>query len=686
MTMEPTPVVHSVVHPHPSGNVLILTIDNPPVNASSAAVRSGLLDGIQRLTIESDLVAAVILGARGTFISGSDITEFDGPVPEPLLPTLIAAIESCPRPVVAAVDGFALGGGLELALGCDYRIGSKAARFAMPEVSLGMVPGAGGTQRLPRLVGPEVAVQLILSGRRISSTEALQLDLLDEVAAGDLIQQAVAAAVRCPKRRTSELPVPPGDPTAFATAVELGLRKAKHRPNALDAVELVQMASSMPIEDALAEERARFDRLRTSAEAIALRHIFFAERATVRRGGIRPSSTPVQRTAVIGAGAMGAGIAAALATAGAEVTLVDVDADQARQGCERAGRSIQKGVARGLIDAEVGAQAIGALRASSRIEDLADVELVIEAVFEDKAIKVEVLRTIQTVAPKAILATNTSYLGVQGIGDALADPSCLLGLHFFNPADIMRLVEIIPTTHTQPTAIATVVRLIADMNKQGVFAGDHEGFIGNRLFAAYRRHAEYLLEDGCLPADIDAALEGFGFAMGPFAVADLSGLQIAKSLRERWKREGRLPARYVDVPDLLCEHGRLGRRTSAGYYSYDANGARVVDSSVNELIESESERKGITRRSISADEIIHRTIGAMILEGCRASADGTAMHMDDIDVVMINGFGFPRHHGGPMHWARQQPKAVLEDLVRVVASAAHEPEESALVATILGTA
>ena len=677
MTAAPSTVVHSDIRTTSGGDVLILTIDNPPVNASSATVRAGLLAGIQRLSTEPGLIAGVIIGARGTFISGSDITEFDGPVPEPLLPTVI---EACPRPVVAAVDGFALGGGLELALGCDYRIGSASVRLGMPEVGLGMIPGAGGTQRLPRLVGPEAALSLILTGRRITGTEALELGLLDEVADGNLLDAAFAAAGRCHKRTTSALPVPEVDATAFAAAADQGLRKAKHRPNALDAVELVRMAGSTPVHDALAEERARFDRLRTGAEAVALRHVFFAERAAVRRPGIRPSSTPVQRAAVIGAGAMGVGIAAALATAGAEVTLLDVDADQARQGCDRARQSIDKAVARGLVDPEAGARASAGLSASSQAEDLADVELVVEAVFEDAAVKAEVLRTAQAAAPQALLATNTSYLGVERLGDDLADPSRLIGLHFFNPADVMRLVEIVPTPHTRPEAVATALRLVSDMRKQGVFAGDHEGFIGNRLFAAYRRHAEYLLEDGCLPADVDAALEDFGFAMGPFAVADLSGLQIAKSLRDRWRREGRQPDRYVDIPDLLCDRDRLGRRTSAGYYSYDASGRRSTDAAVTELIEAESQRKGIARRSISAEEIVLRTVGAMVVEGCRAVADGTARHIDDIDVVMINGFGFPRHRGGPMHWARQQTAAVVDAMAEAVAAAAHEPDESSMVA------
>ena len=705
---SPVPPVRIDVRPASRGDVLVLTIDNPPVNASSAAVRAGLLDGIRRLADNPALVAGVIIGARGTFVSGSDITEFDGPVPEPLLPTVIAAIEACPRPVVAALDGFALGGGLELALGCDYRIGSPGVRLGMPEVSLGMVPGAGGTQRLPRLVGPVAAIRLILTGRRISGAEGLALGLLDETTEADLLGAAVEAACRCSKRPTSGLPVPPVDEALFAAAVDDGMRTSKQRPNAADAVELVRMAGSVPVGAALAEERARFDRLRVGAEAAALRHIFFAERAAARRSGIRPSPTALRRTAVIGAGAMGSGIAAALARSGAEVMLIDVDTEQAARGRDRARQSLERAVARGLLDTEqaargrdrarqsleravargllepeTGERAASGLSSSGRMEDLAGAELVVEAVFEDAAVKAAVLVEAQRQAPSAVLVTNTSYLGVASLAAALPDPAALIGLHFFNPADVMRLVEVVPTALTAPETVSTVLRLVADMDKQPVLAGDREGFIGNRLFAAYRRHAEYLIEDGALPADVDRALEGFGFALGPFAVADLSGLQIAHSLRERLRREGRLPARYVDIPDMLVDQGRLGRRTSAGYYAYDEKGRRTADPAVDALVLAESARKGLHRRPIGPDEIVRRAVGALVVEGCRAVADGTARHIDDVDVVMVNGFGFPRHLGGPMHWARQLPEGELATMAGTVAQAAQEAADPALVLACL---
>lgn len=676
--------VHQEVHAGPDGDVLVLVIDNPPVNASSAAVRAGLLAGIERLGADGSLVAGVVMGARGTFVSGSDISEFDGPVPEPLLPTVIAAIEACPAPVVAALDGYALGGGLELALGCDHRVGTAAVQLGMPEVGLGMVPGAGGTQRLPRLVGPVAALDLILTGRRIGGPEALELGLLDAVTDRDLVEEAVAVAARAPKRAVAQLPVPAVDEEAFAAAARTGLRRAGNRPNAVEAVELVRMAGRVPVADALVEERARFDRLRVGDEASALRHVFFAARAAARRTGVRPSSTALARAAVVGAGAMGSGIAAALAAAGADVRLVDLDAEQAERGRDRARQSLERAVLRGRLDGAAGERALAGLSVSDRLDDLGGVQLVVEAVVEDVEVKTQVLMAAQAASPGAVLATNTSYLGVEQLGVRLDDPSRLVGLHFFNPADVMRLVEVVPTGRTSTDVVAAVLRLVGDMGKQAVVVGDREGFLGNRLFAAYRRHAEYLLEDGALPVDVDSALEDFGLAMGPFAVADLSGLQIARSLRDRWRREGRLPARYVDVPDRLCDLGRLGRRTGAGYYAYDESGSRRPDDAVTALIEAESARKAIARRPVDTDEIVARTIGALVVEGARAVADGTARHVDDVDVVMVDGFGFPRYRGGPMHWARQLPEDQLVAMVSAVAAAAREPDDLGVVRAALG--
>lgn len=662
------------VHQSVQDGVLVLTLDNPPVNASSQDIRTGIVAGIERLAGDPALVGAVLVGARDSFVAGSDISEFGGAVPEPLLPAVIAAIEECPKPVVAALDGFALGGGLELALACDVRIATPHVQVGLPEVTLGMVPGAGGTQRLPRLTGRAAALSLILSGRRISGTEAHDLGIVDELVEGDLLQEAIKAAGTSAKRRVKDLPVPEGEDDLDGVAARAV--RGTHRPNVVAAVQLVKDAGVIEVNEALRHERTVFDELRVAPDASALRHIFFAERAATRRAGIKPDSSTLTRVGVIGAGAMGAGIGAAFALAGVAVHLVDANAEQAQAGLDRVRQSIEKAVGRGRLTEEQGAARIASLGASTQIADLAGTDLVIEAVVESIAVKTAVLRDAASAAPRAVLATNTSYLSVAELGDTLDAPERLIGMHFFNPADVMKLVEIIPDPASSDEAIALALGAAKLLGKVAVLAGDTEGFIGNRIYSVYRRHAEYLLEDGATPAEVDAAMEEFGFAMGPFAVADLSGLQIAQSLRQRWRDTGRLPARYVEIPDILCERGWLGRRTERGYHRYE-EGKRTVDPEVLAIIEAESERKGIERRSISPQEIVDRLLGAMVVEGARVVREGTARHIDDVDVAVVNGFGFPRFAGGPLWWARQQDAATRNSLAAAVAEAAREDVVSA---------
>jgi len=666
------------------GGVLILTIDNPPVNASSQGVRAGIAAGIQRLVSDPALVAAVLIGAGDSFVAGSDLGEFGGTVPEPLLPSVIADIEDCAKPVVAALDGFALGGGLELALGCDARLASQRAQVGLPEVTLGMVPGAGGTQRLPRLVGREAALEIILSGRRVPAVEAHELGIVDEIVTGDLLSAAVRYATTARKRRVAELAVP-DSPTEDLEAVVGRVVRGARRANAVAALELVGSAGSGDIETALRRERERFDELRLSPDAAALRHIFFAERAASRRAGTTPRQPGVDRVGIIGAGAMGAGIGAAFALAGIGVQLIDTDATQAQRGRERIQQTLDKAVARGRLSVEAAVGVSARLGASTDLADLGDADLVIEAVVEDPEVKASVLRAAAVAAPDAVLATNTSYLSVSRLAESLEDPSRLVGMHFFNPADVMKLVELVPGSTASPRTLGVALQASKQLRKVAVLAGDAEGFIGNRIYSVYRRHAEYLLEDGALPEDVDAAMEGFGFGMGPFAVADLSGLQIARSLRDRWRSTGRLPARYVDIPDLLCDRGWWGRRSGRGYYRYD-EGVRTPDPRVHELIVAESARKGIRRRAIGAEEIVTRLVGAMVVEGAKVVAEGVAQHPDDVDVVVVNGFGFPRFLGGPMWWARRQDAETLTRLADVVASAAREDAAGETLADVLGGA
>lgn len=670
------------VHQSVDNGVLVLTIDNPPVNASSQQVRAGILAGIERLAGDADLSAAVLIGARDSFIAGSDISEFGGDVPEPLLPAVIAAIEACPKPVVAALDGVALGGGLELALGCDVRVATPRVKVGLPEVTLGMVPGAGGTQRLPRLTGREAALSMILSGRRVPGTEALELGIVDELAEGDLLDAALRAAVVAEKRRVTDLPVPPGDDDLDAVAAR-EIRGAR-RPNAVAAIELVAAAGVVEAGEALREERERFNELRLAPDAGALRHVFFAERAAPRRSGIKPDGSSLRQVGVIGAGAMGAGIGAAFALAGVGVHLIDTNPEQAQQGLERVRTTIEKAVRRGRMSEQDAADRLARLGASTELADLVDADLVIEAVVESVEVKTSVLRSAAEAAPRAVLASNTSYLSVTQLAQTLVDPQRLVGMHFFNPADVMKLVEIIPGDASE-AAIALALGAAKRLGKIAVLAGDREGFIGNRIYSVYRRHAEYLLEEGATPEQVDSAMEQFGFAMGPFAVADLSGLQIAQSLRQRWRENGRLPERYVEIPDILCERGWLGRRTQRGYYRY-VDGVRQSDPEVQAIIEAESARKGIQRRTIAADEIIDRLLGAMVVEGARVVREATAAHIDDVDVAVVNGFGFPRFAGGPLWWARQQDAAKREALAVAVADAAHEDAASARFEDIIADA
>jgi 3-hydroxyacyl-CoA dehydrogenase len=668
------------VHQEVRDGILILTIDNPPVNASSRQVREGVVAGVERLVEDASLTAAVLVGAAGKFIAGSDISEFEGTVPDPLLPAVIATIEQSPKPVVAALSGVALGGGLELALGCDVRIGTADVALGLPEITLGFVPGAGGTQRLPRLVGRAAAAEFILTGRRITGADAVAIGLLDAVVADvELIDAAVERARAATKRVTGRLPVPAGDDVDES----LGGPVERRRPNIGVAIELIRMAGERDIAESLRIERAAFDELRLSDDARALRHLFFAERSAPRRAGLKPDTSSVSTVGVIGAGAMGAGIAAAFAVAGARVVVVDASESQLAPAQQRVRTALEKASRRGRIRSEELDERARALTVSTDLAALAECDLVIEAVVERLEVKTEVLRRVETVAPSATLATNTSYLGVSDIAQTLADPGRLVGMHFFNPADVMKLVEIIPGAQTSDAAMHVSLSAARLLGKVAVIAGDREGFIGNRIFSVYRRHAEYLLEDGATPSEVDAAMEQFGFAMGPFAVADLSGLQIAQSLRTRWRENGRLPERYVEIPDVLCDRGWLGRRSGRGYYRY-VEGERQDDLEVVELIVAESARKEIVRAALSDDEIVTRLLGAMVVEGARIVEEGVARHIDDIDVALVNGFGFPRFRGGPMWWAAAQSSAFRAELAAAVADASRESSAAALLEGVFG--
>lgn len=643
------------------GSIAVLEIDNPPVNAGSHAVREGVVTGIAKAG-EAGAEGAVLLGAGRSFIAGSDLREFNKALAWPELPDVIATIEAAPFPVVAALHGVALGGGLELALGCDYRIAAPGTMVGLPEVSLGMIPGAGGTQRLPRLIGRSKAMDLICRAARIPASEALPLGLVDALCEGDLLEGAIAflAAAPRPKRLSRALMPPEETDEALEAAAAAALKRGKGRPNVVEAIRLVR-ASTQEAGPVLADERETFQKLRKSPEAHALRSLFFAERRAGSVAGIDPKSArAVRRVGVVGGGTMGQGIARAFLAAGLPVVLMERDGAALETALAGLRAAIEGQAGKGRItEAEATARS-EALSGTVEADGLAGCDLVIEAVFEDMAVKKQVLARLEAVLlPEAIIATNTSYLDIDEMASGLANPERVLGLHFFSPADIMKLLEVVRAAKTAPEVLATGLKLARNLGKQPVVARVAEGFIGNRIYAAYRRRAELLVLDGARPEQVDAAVTDFGFAMGPFAVADMSGLDIAWAMRKRQAATRDPAARYVTIPDRLCEAGRLGRKTGAGWYDY-ASGAAQPDPAVAAIIAEARERAGITPRDFTAEEIQHQLMAAIVNEAALLLEEGVAVRASDVDVVLANGYGFPRWRGGPLHWAAQQEAAALE--------------------------
>jgi 3-hydroxyacyl-CoA dehydrogenase len=648
------------------GDVAVITVDNPPINAGSAEVRRGLLDAVETVQRDDSIVAAVLMGAGTTFIAGSDIREFGQPLAEPQLPAVIAAIETCAKPFVAALHGAALGGGFELALGCDARVAAPGTVVGLPEVTLGIIPGAGGTQRLPRIVGVPRAIRMICSGERVASPAALAAGLIDEEAAGDLRAAAVSHARKLVgrKQRLRDLPVPPADEAAVAEAAAAALKAGKKRPAVQAAIDAVEASARLAIDDALADERAVFQRLRVSREAAALRHQFFAERDSAKHPsleGVAPRV--VQHMAIIGAGTMGSGIAIAALDAGHEVLLLEQDGAALERGAARIRDHYAARVRGGKMKADVAEGCEARLRTSLKWDELAAADLVIEAVFEELGVKRQVFQRIDAVAkPGAVLASNTSYLDLDAIADVTTRPQDVIGLHFFSPANVMRLMEVVRGRASASDALATGLALGKKLKKLPLLTGNAFGFVGNRLYAAYRRQCEFMVEEGAWPEQVDAALERFGFAMGPFAVADLSGLDIAWRMRQAQAATRDPSARHVQVPDLLCEAGRLGRKTGAGYYRYGDGGKPQVDPAVHALIEQARAAKGIVARRLDDDEICRRALLALVNEAALLLAEGDAERATDVDVALVNGYGFPRWEGGPVFRARERGDALGADL------------------------
>jgi len=651
------------------GDVGVIVIDNPPINAGSAAVRCGLLRAVEVLRADPELRAAVLIGAGRTFIAGSDIREFDQPLAEPQLPAVIAAIEACPKPVVAALHGAALGGGFELALGCDGRVAVPGAVVGLPEVTLGMIPGAGGTQRLPRIVGVAHAIAMVCSGERVPAAKALAAGLLDAVTEGDLRAAAVAHARMLAelkgtgqeKCRLRDRPIPPDSDGAIDAAVQAALRTGKRRPQVVEAIAAVRAAATLPIDEGLRVEREVFQRLRAGREALALRHQFFAERDSAKLPALAEAAPrPVSTVAVLGAGTMGSGIALAALSAGYEVLLLEQDREALDRGVARIDEHYAGRMQAGKITAAQAQLQRHRLRPGLDWEVLDQADLVIEAVFEDLAVKRQVFARIDALArPGAVLASNTSYLDLDAIAAATGRPQDVIGLHFFSPAQVMRLMEVVRGAASAPDALATGLAVGRQLRKLPLLTGNAFGFVGNRLYAAYRRQCEFLVEEGAWPEQVDAALQQFGFAMGPFAVADLSGLDIAWRMRQAQAATRDPVARYVDIPDRLCEAGRLGRKTGSGYYSYAEGDKPQVDPAVHALIARARAEKGVAPRVIAPEEIVRRALLALANEAALLLAEGVAAHVADVDLALVNGYGFPRWEGGVVFWARERGEAAL---------------------------
>jgi len=641
------------------GNIGVISVNNPPVNALSQAVRQGLLDAIR--TAASDETEAVVIYCEGrTFIAGADIKEFGKPHAEPLLPDLLNEIEASEKVTVAALHGTALGGGFETALSCHYRIALDSAKVGLPEVKLGLLPGAGGTQRVPRLAGVEASLELILSGAPVPVGRAADIGLVDRVVSADLFAEALSYArhlveTGAPVRRTSDLAVENVDSSVF-DAVSAGLgKRARGQTAPSRIVECVQNAMTMSFADGQKRERELFTECMQDPQSAALRHMFFAERVAHKVAGLSGDAPTrdVKSVGIIGGGTMGGGIAMSFANAGIPVTLVEINDEALQRGLTIIDKNYAGSVKRGKLSEGKAADCRGLVSGATDYSALADVDLVIEAVFEDPELKKDIFaRLDKACKPGAILATNTSYQDVNEIAAATKRPQDVLGMHFFSPAHIMKLLEVVRADKTAEDVLTTVMALAKRIRKVAVVSGVCYGFIGNRMLQGYFREAQLCLVEGGLPESVDAALYDWGMAMGPISVGDLAGLDVGYKARQAQPEEERGDPAAYRVPDVLVEAGRLGQKSGKGFYTYDADTRKKSsDPEVQAIIEREAGALGIKRRPIDADEIVDRLIYALVNEGMRILAEGIAQRPGDIDVVYVYGYGFPAWRGGPMHYA-----------------------------------
>ncbi len=635
------------------GSLAVITIDNPPVNVLSRTVRTGLLAALAAAEEGSTASAGIVRCAGRTFVAGADITELDAPPTEPLLPDVLAAFDRSPIFWVAALHGTVLGGGLELALACDARAAQEGTKLGLPEVALGIVPGAGGTVRLTRLIGGEAATDIVTSGKPIAAARALALGLVDAVTA-DAFDAATHIA-RAGRQGFPPRPVPRQPEPGFWIAESDRIRaRSRGQQSPLEALKAVRDAATLPRHEAMKRERERFLRLRGSEQAAALRHMFFAERrAGQSLKSLAAAPAPLD-VGIVGGGTMGAGIATAFLLSGSAVVLVERDDASTERARSLVRDNLRASARRGLVDDVEGVMA--RLATTTLWSDLARSRLIVEAVFEDMGVKLDVFRRLDDVAAHdAILATNTSYLDVGAIAAATKHPERIVGLHFFAPAQIMKLLEVVRAPMTGDAALAMAAAVARRLGKIAVVAGVCDGFIGNRIMAAYRRTAENLLLQGATPGDVDQALRGYGFAAGIFETQDISGLDIAWAMRKRRRLEGRQPHART-IGDAMCKAGRLGRKTSAGWYDY-TDGKPTFSAQTAGIIDEVRGGGTLSRPAPSPTEILERILDTMRREARSVLDEGIAESADDIDVVMVNGFGFPRFRGGPMFSARSSTLA-----------------------------
>ena len=641
------------------GNVGVITIDNPPVNALSHAVRAGITAALDEAL--ADGVEAVVIACAGrTFCAGADITEFGKPPQEPFLPDVVNAIEASPVPVVAALHGTALGGGFEIALGCHYRCAVAGAAVGLPEVKLGLLPGAGGTQRTPRLAGVATAVELMTSGKPMPAPAALEAGLVDRIVDGDLTAGAIdyarqLAADKAGPRRCSEMPAEDNAKQVLDGLRETVAKRARGQHAPLRILDCVEAAVTRPFAEGSRIERELFQECMRDPQSEALRHVFFAERQAAKVRDLDPATPQreIRDIAVIGAGTMGGGIAMSAANAGYNVFLVDVDVEALARGLEVVDRNYAGMVKRGVLDEDGARECRGRISPTTDYDDIRNADLVIEAVFENLDLKKKIFAKLdETMRPGAILATNTSYQDVDAIAAVTARPGDVIGLHFFSPAHIMKLLEIVRGGKTADDVLSTAMAFAKRIRKVPVLSRVCYGFIGNRMLRVYMREAQHCLLQGGTPESIDAAMEEWGMAMGPLAVGDLAGLDVGYKARESLPPEERGDPMTHRVADALVEAGRLGQKTGAGFYRYDPDTRkRIPDPAVMEIVEKVAAEYGIERREIDATEITDRLLFGLANEGLRIVGEGIAQRPGDIDIVYLYGYGFPAHRGGPLHYA-----------------------------------